>query len=377
MKIVFASNYYNHHQSSFSEAMYSLIGDGYAFIETMPIEQERINMGWRMGEYSPFVIRSYLSYEAYKECIRVINEADVVIAGSVPEKFLRERMKQKKLTFRYSERIYKVAKHMMIRILWHFFKFHYRDHSNPNVYLLCASAYAAGDYAKTGVFKGKAYKWGYFPEVKRYENVDSVIAAKRPVSILWVARLIGWKHPEASIRVAKILKDSGYTFELNLIGSGELENELRRMIADNSLENCVHMLGAMPPEKVREHMEQSEIFLFTSDRNEGWGAVLNESMNSGCAVVASNAIGSAPFLIEEGKNGLVYRDGNVDELTEKVKMLINNRDMRRELGKRAYLTMTEQWNAENAAKRLIELANAISSGKDTPFTDGGVCSKAE
>ncbi len=53
------------------------------------------------------------------------------------------------------------------------------------------------------------------------------------------------------------------------------------------------MLGAMSPDKVRAYMERADVFLFTSDFNEGWGAVLNESMNSGCAVVASHAMVSA------------------------------------------------------------------------------------
>lgn len=55
--------------------------------------------------------------------------------------------------------------------------------------------------------------------------------------------------------------------------------------------------------KVREHMEDADIFLFTSDYNGGRGAVLNESMNSGCMVAASHAIGSVPFLLEDGKRG--------------------------------------------------------------------------
>ena len=46
---------------------------------------------------------------------------------------------------------------------------------------------------------------------------------------------------------------------------------------------------------------------------EGWGAVLNEAMNSGCACIASHAIGSAGFLIEHGENGFVYRDGDMDD----------------------------------------------------------------
>ena len=57
-------------------------------------------------------------------------------------------------------------------------------------------------------------------------------------------------------------------------------------------------------------MEKTGIFLFTSDRQEGWGAVLNEAMNSGCAVVASHLIGAVPFLKKKKKNGLVYSSGD-------------------------------------------------------------------
>ena len=82
------------------------------------------------------------------------------------------------------------------------------------------------------------------------------------------------------------------------------------MIRSKGVEDCVEMLGAMSPDEVRAYMERADVFLFTSDFNEGWGAVLNESMNSGCAVVASHAIGSVPFLIKDGVNGLIYENGN-------------------------------------------------------------------
>ena len=46
MNIVFLSNYFNHHQKPFSDEMFKLIGDGFNFIETIPMENERIRMGW-------------------------------------------------------------------------------------------------------------------------------------------------------------------------------------------------------------------------------------------------------------------------------------------------------------------------------------------
>ena len=46
MKITFVSNYINHHQIPFSNACYGELGDGYRFIQTEPMEEERVAMGW-------------------------------------------------------------------------------------------------------------------------------------------------------------------------------------------------------------------------------------------------------------------------------------------------------------------------------------------
>ena len=125
-------------------------------------------------------------------------------------------------------------------------------------------------------------------------------------------------------------------------------------------------------------MEKSEIFIFTSDRNEGWGAVLNESMNSACAVVANSAIGSVPFLMQDGENGYMYKDGDIDDLFEKVKKLLDNADERKRIAKNAYKTMADEWNAENAAKKFVALCEKMLDGEYRPFPyERGVCSKAE
>ena len=137
------------------------------------------------------------------------------------------------------------------------------------------------------------------------------------------------------------------------------------------------MLGAMSPEAVRDHMDAADIFLFTSDFNEGWGAVLNESMNSACAVVASHAIGSVPFLLEDGKNGYIYRNGDMNSLYERVVQLMDHPELREQLGREAYRTLADMWNADVAAERFIELAKALMDGKKADLFESGPCSKAK
>ena len=377
MKVVFLSNYYNHHQSAISEEFFKQTNGQYRFIQTEPMEEERRNMGWGQKGLPSFVIESYKDKATYSRCVDLINNADVVIAGSAPEKIIRKRIRSGKLVFRYSERIYKNKK-KLLQLPLRYIKYHFDNYPYKNVYMLCASAYAARDYAITGMFKGKTFKWGYFPAVKKYDDIVKLIDDKTPNSILWTARFIDWKHPEVPIRVAKRLKQSGYKFSLSLIGNGKLDNKIRDMIKAENLEDCVQMLGSMKPEEVRRYMEQSEIFFFTSDFNEGWGAVLNESMNSACAVVASHAIGSVPFLINDGENGFIYKNGDEDDLFNKVKFLLNNAEKRKQISLEAYKTMTETWNAENAVGSFLAIVKKLESGNFfVNLCENGPCTKAE
>lgn len=377
MKIAFVSNFYNHHQKPVADEFYSIIGDDYSFIETERISEERLNMGWGRDEKPTYVLQNYLDQSAKENCQKIIDEADVVIIGSAPKSLIETRLKNKKITFYYTERPYKI-KPPIYKLAVHFLRNIKNIIRYKNLYILCASAYTSADYAKVFTFKNKAYKWGYFTLAKNYDDIDALIDKKMPNSILWVSRYLALKHPEHVVEVAKRLKADGYSFKLTMIGTGELEEWTRDLIEKENLSDYVKMLGSMKPEEVREYMENSEIFLFTSDRNEGWGAVLNESMNSACAVVANSVIGSVPFLMKDKENGFMYKDCDVDDLYRKVKILLDDSKQRKSISKSAYKTINEEYNPRNAAKKFVKLCEIMLKGeyKPFPFKDG-VCSKAE
>lgn len=374
--VVFLSNFFNHHQKPFSEAMYKILGEGYLFVETENMDAERRNMGWEINEYPEYVYVA-TETETINKIQDLIDDADVVIIGSASESLVKKRIQNNKIVFRYSERIMKQG-YEYWKIPVRAIKGCIRNRWYKNAYLLCASAYAAADYGKLFAYINRTYKWGYFPELNQYDDINYLISKKQPESILWVARLVDWKKPEVAIEIAKRLNKEGYRFSLNIIGNGPLEKNIQALIEKNNLCDCVHMLGSMSPKQVREYMEKSEIFIFTSNRSEGWGAVLNESMNSACAVVASHIIGSAPYLLTDDENGLMYQDGDIDELYDKIKWLLEHPDERKTIAKNAYFTITNEWNADNAAKKFIALAEEIVQGKKYPMLyKDGVCSKAK
>lgn len=377
MKIVLVSNYFNHHQKPLSEALYSRFGDEYCFIETKAMSEERRKLGYDDAQKPAFLLAGCSNNVITEKAKEIIDNAEVVLTGSAPEEALRRRIRNGKVLFRFSERPLKQGR-QLLKYLPRFLRWNYRNPKGKPIYMLCASAYAAADYRIFGLFHKRAYKWGYFPESVHYEDIKQLLQNKDATSILWCGRFLDWKHPSDAILVAKRLKECGYKFNLKFIGRGEEEELLHKLVEEYALKEYVSFLGSMKPEQVREHMERSGIYLFTSDRQEGWGAVLNEAMNSGCAVVASHEAGSTPYLVKNKENGLIYKSGDTDMLFKKLKYLLDHPGEQKTLGEAAYHTIVEEWNAEIAAERFLKLIESVLSGDKYPdLYESGPCSRAE
>ena len=277
MKIVFLSNYYNHHQAYLSRKLYELTDGNYKFIASTCVSESRKKLGY-VELKDDFVI----SYDGTDDVQYIIDSADIAIIGSAPEVWIENRKKQGKLIFRCSERPLKKG-FQLWKYPYRFLKWHKQNPRNARIYMLCSSAYTAADYSNFGLFKDKCFKWGYFPECKYYESVEALMGGKIENEMLWCGRFLDWKHPDDVLTVAKRLKEDGRVFHINIIGTGEMQNELELLRDQYELSEYVTFVGSVSADKVRAYMEKASIYLFTSDKQEGWGAVLNEAMNSGCA----------------------------------------------------------------------------------------------
>lgn len=100
-------------------------------------------------------------------------------------------------------------------------------------------------------------------------------------------------------------------------------------------------------------------------------------MNSGCAIVVNKAIGSAPFLVKNRHNALMYNNNDFKGLYNNVKELIYDETLRENLGNNAYATIAEEWNAKIAAKRLINITKQYLENKQIENVyETGICSPA-
>ena len=374
MKITFISNYINHHQIPLANELYAELGDNYRFIQTEPMEEDRVKMGWG-AEVKNIPYLLYF-YEQPEECEKLVLESDVVVFGGVEdESYIQPRLKAGLFTIRCSERIYKEGQWKMISPRGLIKK--YKDHvqyRKKDVYLLCAGGYVADDFRLIGAYPDKMMKWGYFVEKYNYDlqKLFSLKEENQETAILWVGRMIDLKHPEYAVQMAAELKKLGKKFKLQFIGDGEKKEEIVTLAKNFNLEDCVEFMGFMSPKDVRKQMEKADILLMTSNRIEGWGAVVNEAMNAGCVVVASHIIGSAPYLIQHEENGLVFKAGSYASLTKEILKIIDNDRYRKKMGMAAYETIDTLWNPKTAAKRFIEFCNT----KKVDRYEEGPCSQA-
>ncbi|MCR4687276.1 MAG: glycosyltransferase family 4 protein [Lachnospiraceae bacterium] len=365
MTLTFVSNYINHHQLPVAGYMYDKLGDGYHFIQTEEVEEERVSLGWQADFNLPYLVKSYEDDDRARELIA--NSDIVLMDDCVSEDYINDRIEAGKIVIRLAERCYKEGQWKAIspRGLIYKNKVHTKRADKP-VYLLCEGGYVADDYEIFKAYRGKRYKWGYFPEFREctYDKDDSKL------NILWAGRLINWKHPEIAIKGAKYLKDKGIDFSLDIVGTGNLGGYLEKMVKELRAQDKVTFSGSLPYKEVRERMLKSQILLCTSDYEEGWGAVVNEGLNSRCAVLASHAMGATPFLIKHEKNGLVFKSEDQNDFNDKLYALATNADLRRALSDEGYNTIASLWNANVAAERLLTFAKGLMNGEIKEYEDG-------
>ena len=145
MRVAFVSNFINHHQISLCRYLYEKCEEFY-FIETMPMPIEQIKLGYYNYSNEPFVCKMYenASNQAFAES--VIKEFDAVIFGACKTEYIDIRMKNNKLSFIFSERLWKKGLYRRFiptthdKVKRRFLR--YKDHA---LYVLCASAYLPFD----------------------------------------------------------------------------------------------------------------------------------------------------------------------------------------------------------------------------------------
>lgn len=368
--IVMFSSFLSPHMKPLCDELYKLCDKQFLYVECTTLSEERRKMGYGFNEEIPY-LKSLTG--KLQEQIELANSADCVIinTGSASIDIIKQRAKQKKLTFFMSERIFKRGLLKLLdKKLWKMI-LSFAKYRNENAYLICLGKYVKRDFQRIFFPKNHSFKFGYFPQIKRYPKTKNQDQTKR---FVWVARMIDWKRPFFAIKTVEKLNNKGVKCTLKMLGDGILFDKVKAYVQKHKLDNIIEFSGNVDNETVRKCMAESDALLFTSNKREGWGAVANEALSSGIPVIASRSIGCVEYLIKDGFNGVLFKTHDINDAVNKIKVL--SAEKYNILSDNAYKTL-DVWNASTAAQRFMTLLEEIyKEGSPLTVFEDGPMSKA-
>jgi glycosyltransferase involved in cell wall biosynthesis len=143
---------------------------------------------------------------------------------------------------------------------------------------------------------------------------------------------------------------------LVLVGEGPEGGRLKEFVAENHLER-VHFVGPKSFEEVPAYYALADVFVLPSHQ-DAWAVVVNEAMNFALPLIVSRQAGAVDDLIKDGVNGFCFEAGDTAALTGLMRRLVENPDLRREMGK-ASLPVIREWNFDRATDGVLAALRSL------------------
>lgn len=167
--------------------------------------------------------------------------------------------------------------------------------------------------------------------------------------IVMVARFEKQKDHSTLIKALSGIKD--IKWELELVGDGPLLEVTNAMVQQLGLEERVKFLGRRSDVPVI--LSRADFFVLTSFW-EGFPRSILEAMRASLPVVATSVAG-VPEAVEDGETGFLVKPGNADQIRERLRLLIQNPELRQRLGKNARIKYEALFTFEKMARNTLDV----------------------
>jgi len=184
-----------------------------------------------------------------------------------------------------------------------------------------------------------------------------------PGQLLFVGRLVEGKGLIHLIRAMPTILQAHPEARLLIAGSGSEEQKLKEEAQRHNLQGMVTFLGAIENSTLPELYQSSEIVVFPSVDQEGFGLVQVEALGCECGVVATD-LPAIRDIIVDGKTGLIVPRRNESALAEKIIWLLNYPDTRAELGRAGRVFVLDRYDWDIIAERYLRMIEQIAAAKN-------------
>ncbi len=191
-------------------------------------------------------------------------------------------------------------------------------------------------------------------DIKKFRSARNKIKRKCKV-FLFVGRLEHVKNVGLLLEALKQLKNEKLTYDLWIVGTGSLEKELKEYCKINKLNN-VKFFGEILHEKLPGIYQKADFFILPS-KSEGHPLTLLEGMACGLPLIVSDIL-NLREIINKSKSGLIFKNGNLEDLKKEMKKLISANKKEIDILKkngRKYVENNFSWeNTEEKIEKIYE-----------------------
>jgi glycosyltransferase involved in cell wall biosynthesis len=161
---------------------------------------------------------------------------------------------------------------------------------------------------------------------------------------------------------------------LLLVGDGSMRENLKALVLKHGIQEKTRFVGYVSPEEALTYYAIADLFVLPSvtlpTGKEPWGLVVNEAMNQGVPVVATDAVGAAAGgLVQSGINGFVVPERDSGALAEAIGRILNHDGLRAVMSQNARRIVAD-WNNERMVKGFqLAIEYALKQSRNPPHRE--------
>ncbi len=189
-----------------------------------------------------------------------------------------------------------------------------------------------------------------FKKIKKIDNTTTLLS---------VGRLVEKKGIEYGIlSIKKLIKDFP-DIQYHIVGSGQLENRLKKLVESLNLKNNIKFLGDLNNDLIAHELSKTMIFILPCIKSKNGDLdvcplALQEAMLARIPIVSTD-IGSIPELVNNGREGFLVDPKNINQLTNKIKRLVRDKQLRIKIGKNAKKKIEKDFNIHKEINKLLKV----------------------
>lgn len=222
-------------------------------------------------------------------------------------------------------------------------------------------------FGSYGVPRKKIFITYNSPDTDFYFSIKSKIENEPPIfpvnkfRIIHLSRLVEWKRVDMLVEAVAHLKKEFPEIELIVVGDGPEKENLIRQAKDIGVQDSIKFMGGVyDPELFGRYIMASSVYVLA-----GMGGLsINDAMIFGLPVICSVCDGTEKYLVRDGYNGFFFKDGDQQDLEDKIRYVLNNPELCKQMGENSVKIIKNEINIQRVVQGYVNAFEYVMTSKN-------------